>query len=456
MYYTARTHLGIYYCPAFLARYTPTSATADSKTGISTHFYAALASVVRSQPMLRVGIANASRSNSAYFTYLPSMDLESHVRVLSVATSDEASFNKESLRIQTGIHGENWPDLETSAPWRLVIVRSDSDSVAYEDVIFSFHHALLDGTSSKLFHKHLLTALNTTSPDPEDATPHKLAFAEHPSLPASQEDAVPATMSLPFMARTLWSELAPSYLKPKPAPIWAAKDIALSLPSITHLMPVEISADDTKTLLSACRAHKTTLTALLHALILSLLSSRFPTADFICATPISLRAFSGDPTTETLRNMITTHLTNLSASTDVWSAAAHVRSGLAARIATLPANDVTMLSKYVSNWNNFLKKKDGSPREASWEISNIGVLSPDAAGAGGDGKYKITRVFFSNAGMPTGPPIGFNVASLANGPLSICLCWQKDIVEDELVEYLAQGLTKLVDGFCERGEFSLE
>lgn len=456
MYYAARDHLNIYHSAACLARYTPTSASSTSPSDISGHFYASLASVVHSQPMLRVGIANTSNANTAYFTYLPSINLESHVRVTTVSAATEAAFAAESARIQAQAHGEKWQDLETTSPWRLVIVRSDSDAIAFEDIIFVFHHSLLDGMSAKLFHKHLLTALNTISTT-DDSTPHKLTFTAAPDLPLGQEDTVPATMSLPFMLRTLWSELAPSYLKPKPTPIWAAKDVTLSVPNITRLIPVDISAADTKQLLAACKSHNTTLTALLHALILSLLSRRFPSSKFTCATPMSLRPYSSDPKSETLRNLITTHHTDLSASTDIWSSAAHIRSDFAARLASLPANDVTMLTKYVSNWNDFLRKKDGSPRNGSWEISNVGVLSPGAAAAdAGDAKYKITRVLFSNAGMPTGAAIGVNVVSVADGPLGISLSWQKDIVDDELVEYVASGLRKLVDGFCARGEFSLD
>jgi hypothetical protein len=409
--------------------------------------------------MLRVGIANTQNANSAFFTHQPSINLHNHVRLVT-ATGSEDTFNTESARIQAQIHSESWQDLESSPPWRVVIVRPASDAADYEDIIFFFHHALLDGMSSKLFHKHLLKALNSNSTI-SDYSPHKLTFETEPALPIPQEEAVPSPMSALFMARTLWRELAPASLKPAPNSIWSGKNIDYSLKVITRIIPIDISAASAKILLAACKEHGTTLTGLLHALMLFLLSKRFPNSNFSGATPISLRPYAkdDDDTSKTkLRNLVTTHAVpfnnnnTASASDDIWATATYAREDIAKRVASLPGNDTAALSKYVRNWNEFFQKKNGTQRPSSWEVSNVGVLAPDTDTAK-DAKYKITRILFSNAGMPTGAAVSLNVASVAGGSLGVALSWQERTVEDELVEYLAKGLQRLVESFCDGGEF---
>ena len=398
--------------------------------------------------MLRVGIASTENANSASYTHQSAIDLHNHVRLVTATGSDD-TFNDESAHIQAEIHCESWQNLENSPPWRVVIVRPASEAADYEDVIFFFHHALLDGMSSKLFHKHLLTALNSNLAisDP----PHKLTFETESTLPIPQEEAVPSPMSAIFMARTLWRELAPASLKPAPKPIWSGKNIDLSPKVITRIIPMDISAASTKKLLVGCKEHKTTLTGLLHALMVFLLTKRFPDSDFSGATPISLRPYAKD-SSETLRDLVTSHAVPFSPSSDIWATATYAREDIAKRVASLPGNDTAALSKYVSNWNEFFQKKNGMPRPSSWEVSNVGVLTPHAVK---DAKYKITRILFSNAGMPTGAAIGLNVASVAGGSLSISVSWQENTVEDELVEYLAKGLQRLVESFCDGGEFSV-
>ncbi|GFP54314.1 hypothetical protein ACSS6W_002021 [Trichoderma asperelloides] len=476
---STRHHLGIYRCVTVSCRhlYPPSSPSLPQGAEISPSFFAALASIVKEQPALRVGITGEDSGN-AHFTHIPQFDLRDHVSVQSVPCETAQEYEDKIAEHQGWEHDQKWQNLETRPPWRITILRPTSNNEAVlsqlggqEDVFFAFHHSLMDGTSGRLFHELLLSAL-AAHQDQDKEIPTALSFPEPASLPEPLEAAVNFTLSFRFIVGILWNHFAPSFLKPKKQPIWNAKPVDFALPFKTRIKPIDISPETLSVLLDACRSHSVTLTALLHSLVLASLAKRLSSSPaespaFLSGTPINLRPYltkkPDDKTSgsTTLRCLVSTCVHQFSPKTIsalrapdadinalIWENALQVKKELAAKLALTPRDDITAMLKFVGDWDAFWRGKDGKPRTESWEISNIGVLkSAETA----NNSPKATRMFFSNGTMVAGPPIGVDVASVAGSKLTVSLSWQDTIVDDELMDQLRSDLRGYADKFSETG-----
>ncbi|OAA35459.1 Alcohol acetyltransferase [Beauveria brongniartii RCEF 3172] len=467
LYSSSRHHLGIYRAVCVSARYVPRPCTTGPS---SPRFIAALAAVVRAHPMLRVGIAGED-SNAACYTHIPRINLQEHIHLVIMQCGSEEQLNNEVARVQAAQHNHLWESTVTKPPWRVTIIQ-DQDRDC-DDIIFSFHHALMDGTSGRLFHSHLLAALSSPYPPSANDGP-LLSFPDPPVLPAPQEAVVPFTLGPLYMASVLWGEFAPAMLRPAPRYPWGGAQIDFARPHVTRIRAVDVPPQQTEALLAACRANDTTLTGLLHALILAYFGTTLPehaaAPGFCGATPMGLRShacdasaadalrvllcstehfFSGDDVV-TMRAAADADTTLLT--TAVWATAARVRRELATRSKNLTHNNVAALMKHVSDWRIFHARRDGTARTHSWEVSNVGVLGARAA-AGDDAEVRISRILLSNGAMVTGAAVGINVASTRQGQLGIALSWQEGIVEESVVEGLGRVLERGIERFCTTGEW---
>jgi hypothetical protein len=422
--------------------------------------------------MLRVGILGQDTS-TATFSHLPEIDLRNHVEWRDVDAGTADGYEAEVARTQGWLHDQLWPEIETRAPWRLLCLRPSAAEVVpgdkFVDILFSYHHALTDGTGGKEFHQLLLAALQSqtgsSAPGGGDTT-HRLSFPEAPKLPESQEDAIPFTKSYLFLLRTFWSMLGPSFLKAKKTPVWGGIRIDFSLPYRTRVKRIDFTAEEVRSFIKASREHGATLTTAMHGVILSSLAKRIAADEaqsFACHTPISLRPYM-KPSVDSelkakLRAMVTTHDSDLpkdvlaalrapGADTDaiVWQTGKRIRAEMKQHLDTLPADDVAGLMPLISDHHDYWRKKDGTERSATWEISNVGVLpspSTDLTSGSGSG-WKQTRAMFTNGAMVSGAVIGTNVISVEGGILTVALSWQENAVSEDLINRLAEDLKAFI------------
>ncbi|RFU76243.1 alcohol acetyltransferase [Trichoderma arundinaceum] len=482
---SSRHHLGIYRCVTVSCRYLHPPASLPLGTSVTPSFYAALAAVVKDQPMLRVGITGDD-TNDAHFTHIPQIDLRNHVSVIAVPCQSVQEYEAKVAEHQGWEHNQLFKELTVRPPWRITILRPSSDNEDVlsqlndqEDVFFAFHHALMDGTSGRKFHEMLLSTPAFQGKEELPAEPAPvLSFPEPPSsIPEAQDDVVNFTLSVRYTLGVLWDEFGPSFLKAPKQPIWSAIPIDLSLPYNTRVKTVDISPESLSTVLAACRSHSVTLTALLHSFALASLSARLPSPTeapaFAAATPISLRPFTtasamNPDYVSSLRCLVAacTHhfspeavsaLRAPGADTTalIWENAGRVKAELAAKLATMPKDDIMAMLKYISDWFDFWRGRDGKKRSDSWEISNIGVLNNPASDGNGNGNGadvpRATRLLFTNGAMAAGPPLSINVASVAGSKLTLGLSWPDAVVEDELMDHLAQDLSAYIAKFHETG-----
>ncbi|KAM0463372.1 hypothetical protein ACHAO4_000085 [Trichoderma viride] len=476
---SSRHHLGIYRCVTVSVRHLhPQSSSLPQNTQISPSLFAALASIVKEQPILRVGITGEDSSN-AHWTHIPQIDLRDHVSVEVVPCETVQEYEDKIAEHQGWEHDQKWQNLETRSPWRITILRPSSENQAVleqlsgqEDVFFAYHHSLMDGTGGREFHEMLLSALSAHQNQDKDFST-VLSFPEPPSLPEPLEASVNFSLSLRFMVGILWGHFGPRFLKPKPQPIWNAKTINFALPYKTRIKPIDFSPETLSVLLDACRSHSVTLTALLHSLVLTSLAKRLSSSPaespaFLSGTPINLRPYltkkpenqdkpSASPPLRCLVSTCTHQFSpktvsalrapNADINALIWKNALQTKKDLATKLALTPKDDITAMLKFISDWIEFWRKRDGMPRSESWEISNIGVMKS----AETTNSPRATRMLFSNGAMVAGPPIGVDVASVKGGKLTVSLGWQDKAVDDELIEQLRSDLRGYAEKLAETG-----
>ncbi|KAG5980366.1 hypothetical protein E4U55_004106 [Claviceps digitariae] len=479
---SSRHHMGLYLCVVLSCRYTCASSPGLSKITPAL-LHRALERLLLVQPVLRVGILDED-SNQARFCHIEKVHLAQHVSFTTLPgdwsrdrEQSESESESESQRrydeaiaaVHARHHNQRFEHIATRPAWRIEVVEP-AGGVHGQDVVFAYHHALLDGTSGRMFHEQLLRELNRQIAHPPPPPHHRdqddAVVTLTPTCPPTPQSLVydSAPPSTLFLLKTLWSEFAPALLRPfaKTTP-WHASNIDLSLPYVTRTArPLVVGPGLLARLLAACRRHGTSLTGLLHALTLASLAARLSASEapsFRAATPISLRPFLPPqsqtppptqtqaspslplPLRDTLSVLVTTHIYHFSASQTallrshlpttttsssvpetltptIWSLAHDQKAHLAARTRTLPKDDPTALLKYVSDWFGFFRKRDGRPRPESWELSNIGVFDVSAPPASAPPSPSPSSSEQQDTALPTPSSSDHDTAASAP-PLSV-------------------------------------
>lgn len=143
--------------------------------------------------------------------------------------------------------------------------------------------------------------------------------------------------------------------------------------------------------------------------------------------PNSLRPFLaiGD---DAMVNAVANHVSAFSAPSDVsadtnqsldWDAARRVRAELVDEVGKRGADNPVALLKYVSDMQKFFLGMVGQERQASAEVSNVGVwrASPAPSTDAGEVVWKIGRVIFSQCASGTGAPIALSAITGPDGCL---------------------------------------
>ncbi|KAF4992329.1 hypothetical protein FGRMN_7241 [Fusarium graminum] len=447
--------LGLYRCVTVSARYTLPPNTPPSDGAL----LVAIGNLVNNNSVLRVGIQGEG-STAAYFTHVPEIQLNDFVEF---QTCSQENYEKSLEDIHCWCHDQFWQDIETRPPWRVIVLRP-GQTPDFEDVVFAFHHSLMDGMGGRLFHEKLLAQLNDLPPNP--ASPSTLIFPEPPTLPEPQEKVIDYTTTLAFRATKFWNRNRPSFLTPISKPIWSGEPVDFDRPHKTRLRTVDIPAGVVTSLLTAARSHSTSITGLLHTLILASLSRRVPDAPgFVSSTPISMRPYISPSADHALKETLfvcvtgTSHEHSLSEFAafrssegdmdgHIWDYARKIKTDLIQKTSMMPVNDDIQAFASIQDWPSLLRKRDGHPRTRSWEVSNVGTLAP------GDGIRSISRALFTNGIMVASDPMSISVVSVKRGTLTLGISWGDGVVDDEVIENLAQDLDVFMQRLHEVGKFN--
>lgn len=441
----------------------------------------ALARLILRLGGLRVGIVKEN-TNHASFVSVASMNLRDFIEWETVAESSQAQFDARVLGATKNRLEQLWPDVAGRPPWKLLVIQNDASASGEVvlDMVFATHHALADGKSTMVFHNGLLRELNSNSGPPAELKGHVLSFDRNPVLAPPQHELIQFKVGWLFFLKTLWNEFGPSWLKPRP-PVepFVGKVITLE-PHMLNLRLISIEPEVVTSLVTACRAHGATLTAILHVLVLASVAKRVPAKvapAFSSETPIGLIPWAKAPpgVDLDLNNMLSVLNTS---SNKVWGAdtvadlrrrlgeidqglekdliwplAATWRAEMKAKLASLPNDDVCGLMDYVTDWQKRWEGKIGKRRDATWEVSNIGLIKGLADE--GQGGWTIQRSFFTQPAFLAGPAFAVNVTGVEGDEVTLTLNWQGGVIDDTIVDGLVEDLSAWLEKFRVNGRFGI-
>ncbi|KAF5974913.1 hypothetical protein FCOIX_7952 [Fusarium coicis] len=430
-------------------------------------FDQAIAQTVLQFPLLQVGLVGEGTKKPAWVS-LPSLDLADHVSWdVRPNSKDYESAFEANLEYQLDAKFES---VETRPGWRICLMRTRTDN--FVDVMYIWSHANHDGMGAKIFHQTLLQSLNypVSSSLLRRGSRVMTTSICKDNFPQPQEKLAKHNLSLGYACSEIWHGLCPSCFQSEESKaLWAPIQAD---PYITRFKAIDIDALTLKKLLSQCRENYTTLTGLIHGIVLACLSvdiNKGNTDAFQVATAMDHRNFlrkelrpskyASLDLDNSIQNCTAslTHLFDHQIVSDmraqarinnwpaqpiedleptIWKAAQQIRTDIEKRLDTGVNDNIVGLMKVVSDWHDYLKSLERRPRDLSWEVTNLGVIDGKAE----DDGFVVGRARFSLSGNVVGPAIQINMVSVRDGDLSIEVSWQ-DLPEiHEVAQRLVENM----------------
>ncbi len=344
--------------------------------------------------------------------------------------------------------------------WRVVIAEHQSHAAVSSasgalgpisadivfDVGFFYNHAIGDGLSGGAFHLDFLDALNTLGAETASSKTPLEPVIEVPKLELlpNLEKAACFPLSIKYIG---WKIIKEFILGDKDPKRWSGPPVMFSpeTPPKTRMLTVVLPYDISAKISTRCRRNEATITPLLTVLIARRLANAYPSySRFLGTIAIQLRRFTGVSNRQMVDQVsgVTVECSTkgeegyISCSLVDWE----VIRGCKAVIdgaAKSPSNQVALMLKFISNFENFYWSKVGKDGTLSFEVSNIGLVD---GGLYDDGIAKLKRLVFSQSANVTGAPYVFSVASVKGGDMAIALTWQEGMLEEAKAKKVMEDL----------------
>ncbi|KAJ3534555.1 hypothetical protein NM208_g7489 [Fusarium decemcellulare] len=438
---------------------------------LETFWEAAVARNVLLHPMMQVGIVNEDSTKPSWIR-LDTLDLSRHISWRTIADSEDYPSARQNIleeQLRTKFY-----DLDIRPGWRMVLLRHGSDNLI--EAILAWNHPHFDGTGAKIFHETMLETLNKCSDNKSlsNLKGHMLeTHVNKQNLPPPQEIAGNYSVSFEYAADTIWEELKPKLLG------WLSKAPTAwppirATPYATRFRTITVNNTMLQGVLSACRAHKTTLTGLLHAIALISLTPLVPEAEVsevTGSTPLNLRRFiparsEAFPDLEPEKTMnccvtstyhkfdhdlmvhIRSRLSTVSADEKMtacadimWEVAARVRDELRDKLNHGLKNDKVGMMGFVDDWREYAKEALHKPRSATWLITNLGVLDGKGCSKRAN-DWTIERANFLLAADVPGEAFSICPVAVKGKELTINVDWQGGVVDDKMGDQLVADIER--------------
>ncbi|KAH7007517.1 alcohol acetyltransferase-domain-containing protein [Ilyonectria destructans] len=435
----------------------------------------AVADTVLQHPLLQVGLIHESSTCPAW-VQLDHIDLSQHIEWKVVDSSERYNHTLKGMV-------EEQVDTKFSSPasrpsWRVVVLKNGGQHAL--DVMFVWHHSHSDGTGAKIFHSTLLQSLNNLKEGSHQPLKNHLlkTTVTAQNLPPPQDIVAPYSISPKFALSVAWKEMIPLKLSSRHTS-WGAIRTATRK---TQLRRLSIDNATLQNILSACRAHNTTLTGLLHGITFISLAPQLPEkqlAAMIGETALNLRRFMApnppaypalEPT-KTIANYvgIMEHKfdkalvsrirglgrQSLSPSADsemrvaledeIWRTSTVVRGEIQDKLDLGMKNDILGLMHRVKDWKAYVMGDQvKKPRVSSWAITNLGVIDGGNSAAKIKGEttegWSIERAEFALSASVTAALFTLSPIAAKGGDLCIDVTWQDSVIDDGVGDGLVADL----------------
>jgi len=419
--------------------------------------FPALASVIARHASLCCTIVNEA-TEDPLFVRLESIILKDIVTFISLHDEDSLRQHLEQL------HDQSWTHLEQRLPWKLVVFQHPTTEDNVIDIAFVFHHAIVDGLSAAAFHNSLLQAFQAFTSEQNEVTKifEVVQTSQNLKLLAAVEDLVQLPISWGFLAGQVLREFGPGLLYRSQGTLWSGASCAPleKLPYSPRIRIVAIPAPKVDAMLKAARAKKATVTSLVTGILVVALVDLIPEAErFLGATPYSMRGWTGTSDDEIVNQVSvldtvydqalldTVRASPMDSTARVWEVAHRFQNDLRAELHRCPKDVSVGLLPYISNYREMFLKKINRPREATFEVSNLGLFNPDKKEdeLGSEvSPCSIESMLFTQGPNVVGPAINVNCATVRGGPLNISITWQDGVVDESIIDGIVRAFEHIV------------
>ncbi|KAF1914791.1 alcohol acetyltransferase-domain-containing protein [Ampelomyces quisqualis] len=477
-YQTAMHRFDQYRGTVVACRYYPPAGLAP--TALKNSIVNALARVVLDQPHLHVGITDEETRHPA-FVRLDHLSLRDHVEWLTC--DDDSQIEKVYVDTMQSQLDSRFDNLSTRPGWRLIILQGTNTNALH--ILYVWNHAHHDGMSGKIFHRQFLHALNeTAAPDKAlvdmSAPDWTLVLPNDvDKLPPNGEIICSWPLEYGFFLKWAYNDFKPvSFFPGAPHAFWAPIKCT---PYATRFRTFTINSETVENIVSTCRMHDTTVTGLMHALVLvSLTCSLEPASGtgFASRTPYDLRHFLPARTPEypwldpkesmcnwdsvldhefapELVARIREIMANAGTNADlpqslpedvmdaIWSTSAQIRAEIAARIAMGTRNDLLAVMGWCPDWNIQQQREARRTRYLSWLVTNIGVVEGKSQEKAGWSFDRAELVLSAEV-----PSAAFSVSLMTVKGEQMCVTcsWQEAAVEERIGNKLLSDLETWLNG----------
>ena len=450
--YTARQVLGI--CNSVIVTATYTVPSKLENAVLSSLLRTAIGKLIQRHPFLCCYFEGEDTLQPV-FSRLDIIHMNDVFQVMDLADGESLLHKLEEL------HDQRW-STEQKPLWKLVVLREDqSASVIHSQLhlAFVYHHVIGDGLSGVAFHRSLLRELGNI--EKSGCLPDMSSTIDTPTSTKLIEPVEMLTtfpLSWAFLAKTAIRNYAPRWLIGQSDSLWAGQPLRSleECPFRSRIRIVAIQTTDLEMLLKKSKSHSVTLTALLTAALVSALAKALPEARrFLGITPYSLRRWTGTSMDEIAIEFsaLETHYpvdildrfrgaSNTSERTkSLWITARYFHAQLQEELTRCPRDNLAGLLPYVTDFIEFYRKKFGKAREATFEVSNVGVFTQEPQ----PNEWALKNMTFTQSALPVGPAFAVNCASVKGGPLTITITWQHSVIDEVIVDAVAQGFADLPD-----------
>ncbi|KAL5360792.1 hypothetical protein BJX96DRAFT_175630 [Aspergillus floccosus] len=313
--------------------------------------------------------------------------------------------------------------------------------------MFVYSHTHGDGKSGLAFHKSLLQGLQTAEPTDDHDTIYRPPLSP---FPPPLEDACNLRISWSYLFSSLFGQHLPHRLRrwftvqaPLPAHAYTGQPITYSPEGLrTGSQILLVPQDLLDSVLSACRAQRGTLTGLLNQLVVRAVSAALPCDALIGQIVIDLRRLVPVYSDNTMGNCVSAAY-EVSACAGLetaygpafWDAVRSSTARLSEAAGRLEDQPVGLL-KYLGRFRPWFLGQVGRRRDASYEISNLGVFDPSLASPAAvvpvpsqDRKdWTVEQVVFSQPANVTAAPLNFQVVTMKDADMVLTLNWQVGVL----------------------------
>ncbi|KAL8696670.1 MAG: hypothetical protein Q9224_002679 [Gallowayella concinna] len=450
--YPARQVLGVYNSVVITATYTVPSKLENGL--LYNMFCASIVGLLHRHPSLCCYV-EGEHTLKPTFRRLKTIQVKDVVQIVGLQQRHSLAQKLQEL------HDLEWP-AGPNPLWKLVVMREQPHGSINSTlhIALVYHHVIGDGLSGVAFHRSLLHEISSIGKD----THHLQQAPETVDTPSSTSllEPIEKLISLPvgwlFLIRQVVQEYAPQWLVGTSSPFWAGmptKPLS-ECPLRSRLRLVSIQADELQLLLRESKRHKVTLTSLLTAAIVFALAVKLPGASrFLGITPYTLRRVTGTAMDEMV-NQSTIFETDYPAemldcirktsnatehAKSLWTAAAYFYAQMQDELTKCPRDNLVGLLAYVSDYVKFYEKKIGRTREATFEVSNVGVFRTSEESL--PGNWTLKDMTFTQGAQPIGTAFTVNCVSVQGGPLTMAIAWQDSVIDEDIVDAVSHEFAYL-------------